>query len=166
MKHFEAAMFHSLNPYDFQMTVNKQSLINLFTLLYQNKENISLMSPASNDQLFRLFGSQTSASTKNNDTVFKKEFIGSLKTYPDNFNIKIPSRMFVKTQNSTISKCKDCQTVLTDEFVKLEAQPIIDQYEPEDKEALVSVYCDILRQIPNLDPKKNIMVQFKDISKQ
>ena len=55
--------------------------------------------------------------------------------------------------------------MLTDEYVKLEAQPIIDQYEPEDKEALVSVYCDILRQVPSLDPKKNVMSQLKEISK-
>lgn len=122
------------------------------------------MSPASNDQLFRLFVPQTGDS-KRNDMAFKKEFIGSLKTYPEKFNMKIPSRMFVKSQNSTISKCKDCQTVLTDEYVKLEAQPIIDQYEPEDKEALVSVYCDILRQVPSLDPKKNVMSQLKEISK-
>ena len=60
--------------------------------------------------------------------------------------------MFVNNPSfpPNISKCKDCQAVLTDDFVKLEAQPIIDQYEPEDKESLVSVYCDILRKAEEL----------------
>jgi hypothetical protein len=46
--------------------------------------------------------------------------------------------------------------VLTDDFIKLEGQPIIDQYEPEDKESLVSVYCDVLRNMPPLEKAKNI----------
>ena len=88
--------------------------------------------------------------------------MGSLRTYPDTFKMKIPSRQFVSGNNPNVSKCKDCQTVLTDEYVKLEGQPIIDQYEPEDKEAIVSVYCEILRQVPPLDATKNVQYQLED----
>lgn len=159
MKHFEAAMFHSLSPYDFELKLNRQTLVELFQILVDRKENISLMSPSSNDQLFRLFG------IKNAESGIR-EFISSLKTYPDRFNMKIPSRMFVTGTSTNISRCKDCQTVLTDEYVKLESQPIIDQYEPEDKESIVSVYCDILRGIQHVDPQKNIMLQLKELNKQ
>ena len=37
MKHFEAAMFHSLSPYDFQLKLKKQSLIELFQILVANQ---------------------------------------------------------------------------------------------------------------------------------
>ena len=45
--------------------------------------------------------------------------------------------------------------MLTDDFSKVEGQPVIEQYEPEDKEALVSVYNDILRTVNTLEPNKN-----------
>ena len=70
--------------------------------------------------------------------------------------------MFVTSPSPHVSKCKDCQTVLTDDYVKLEGQPIVDQYEPEDKESLVSIYCDILRKVPDLDPKTNVQYQFEE----
>ena len=70
--------------------------------------------------------------------------------------MKIPSRQFVYTGNPAVSKCKDCEVVLTDEFTKLEGQPILEQYEPEDKESIVSVYCDILRQMEPLNETKNV----------
>lgn len=50
----------------------------------------------------------------------------SLKTYPEKFKISIPTRQFVINQKPKVQKCKDCQSVLTDDFVKLEAQPIIE----------------------------------------
>ena len=121
----------------------------MFELMHENKEEITLMNPSSNDQLFRLFGpEEVKGGVKGG---INKDFINSLKTYPEKFKMKIPSRMFVTSSNPNVSKCKDCQTVLTDDYVKLESQPIVDQYEPEDKEALVSVYCDILRNMPALD---------------
>ena len=49
--------------------------------------------------------------------------------------------------------------MLTDDFVKLEGQPIIEQYEPEDKESLMSVYSDVLRGMTLLDKTKNSQFQ-------
>ena len=89
--------------------------------------------------------------------------MNSLKTYPETFRLKIPSRQFVITQNAkSIQKCKDCQAVLTEDFMKLEGQPIVDQYEPEDKESLVSVYCDILREARPLAADKNVQHQLME----
>lgn len=56
--------------------------------------------------------------------------------------------------------------MLTDDFHKVEGQPIIDQYEPEDKESFVSVYNEILRLSPeDLSGDKNPLLSLKDIKK-
>ena len=52
--------------------------------------------------------------------------------------------------------------MLTEDFSKLEGQPIIDQYEPEDKESLVAVYCDVLRGMTMVDKSKNIQYQIDE----
>ena len=122
MKHFENVLFHSISPYDFQLLIKRDTIIDLFTKMQEteNKDEIALMKPVVNDQLFSQFG--TDELGKEN-----KDFMNSLKSYPDKFKLKIPSRQFVVSQNpKSIQKCKDCQAVLTDDFVKLEGQPIID----------------------------------------
>jgi len=68
----------------------------------------------------------------------------------------------VYSASTSVQKCKDCSSVLTDDFTKVEGQPITDQYEPEDKESLVSVYNDILRMAPPLEPNKNPLVQLDE----
>lgn len=126
------------------------------------------MKPVTNDQLFRLFGvtkeEKNDPSGQNKGANLFSDFINIVKTYNDKFVIKIPSRQFVNNRNPSVQKCKDCEAVLTDDFVKLEGQPIIDQYEPEDKESLVSIYCEILRNMGAIDPTKNTMVQIGDAS--
>ena len=54
---------------------------------------------------------------------------------------------------------------MTDDFSKVEGQPVIEQYEPEDKEALVSVYNDVLRTVNTLEPNKNPMYQLEEYRK-
>ena len=115
--------------------------------LNENRQAIALMKPVDNDQLFRLLGSDKSDNKKK----WKPPIISAMKTYPDTFYLKIPSRMLVNTTEHRFQKCKDCEAVLTDDFNKLEGQPIVEQYEPEDKESLVSIYCEVLRQIKTLD---------------
>jgi len=56
VKHFESGMFHSLSPYDFQLNINKNVLVELLNKLFELREDVALMKPVTNDQLFRLFG--------------------------------------------------------------------------------------------------------------
>lgn len=49
-------MFHSLSPYDFQLNIKKNVLVELLNKMFEHREDISLMKPVTNDQLFRLFG--------------------------------------------------------------------------------------------------------------
>ena len=148
VKHFENVLFHSLSPYDYQLRLKKSVTVKMFTTLREHADDISLIKPVKNDQLYALFSDA--------DDFKFKDFIVSLKTYPEKFKMVIPSRQFVMSQKPKVQKCKDCQSVSTDDFVKLETQPIIEQYEPEDKESLMSIYCDVLRFMPFLDKAKNV----------
>ena len=49
VKHFENVLFHSLSPYDFQLHLNKSTLVDLFTQMHEHKEEIALMKPVAND---------------------------------------------------------------------------------------------------------------------
>ena len=50
--------------------------------------------------------------------------------------------------------------MLTASYSSFENQPIFEQYEPEDKESLVSLYCDVLRHMPDLK-EENIERQIR-----
>ena len=49
VKHFENVLFHSLSPYDYQLHLNKSTLVDLFTQMNEHKEDIALMKPVAND---------------------------------------------------------------------------------------------------------------------
>jgi len=49
VKHFENVLFHSLSPYDYQLHLNKSTLVDLFTQMHEHKEEIALMKPVAND---------------------------------------------------------------------------------------------------------------------
>ena len=49
VKHFENVLFHSLSPYDYQLHLNKGTLVDLFTQMQEHKEEIALMKPVAND---------------------------------------------------------------------------------------------------------------------
>ena len=173
VKHFENVLFHSLSPYDFQLRLDKSALVELFKGMMEHREEIALTKPVENDQLFKLFGSADKS--KDDDGGGKKtelpyknsDFMKSLNSYPDKFVIKIPSRQFVYSSSTALQKCKVCLSVLTDDYHKAEGQPIIDQYEPEDKESFISVYNDILRKLTQeqFAPDKNPMFQLEDVRK-
>lgn len=100
VKHFENAMFHSLSPYDFTLRLKKDVMVKMFQALRTNSEEVALLKPTKNDQLFQQF---------NDSEEFKfKDFIVSLKTYPEKFKITIPTRQFVMNSKPKVQKCKDC----------------------------------------------------------
>lgn len=100
VKHFESVLFHSMSPYDFELRLNKADITKLFKDMMEHQELIALTKPVSNDQLFRHFGASSTKDENGNevksDLDYKfSEFMASLATYPENFVIKVPSRMFV-----------------------------------------------------------------------
>ena len=49
VKHFESGMFHSLSPYDFQLNINKNVLVELLIKMFELREDVALMKPVTND---------------------------------------------------------------------------------------------------------------------
>ena len=155
LKHFESVQFHSLSPFDFRLRLNKRDLIALLKDLGEHKDDIALMKPTDNDQLYQLL------ECKDLDIKTKKPLVAAVKTYEEKFDLKIPTRMLVNSTNHRLQKCKDCESVTTDDFNKLEGLPVVESYDPEDKESLMSTYCDVLRKIKPLDPNKSLIEQIK-----
>jgi hypothetical protein len=55
VKHFENVLFHSLSPYDFQLRVERDTIVKMIEDLNSNADDIALMKPPKNDQLFQFF---------------------------------------------------------------------------------------------------------------
>lgn len=53
VKHFENALFHSLSPYDFTLRLKRDVMVKMFTAFRENGEEIALIKPIKNDQLFQ-----------------------------------------------------------------------------------------------------------------
>lgn len=56
-------------------------------------------------------------------------------------------------------RCKHCNCVLTNKFFSLEKTPIVNDCEPEDKESLFSVYCEVLRHLQPLTTTQRLSDQ-------
>ena len=78
-----------------------------------------------------------------------------LKTYDDMINIKINSRIMVQEGKNTskIVRCLACNATLTedDAVQNYDDNIVMREYEPQDKEALMTSYCEILRKVEGIN---------------
>lgn len=78
--------------------------------------------------------------------------------------MELHTKLLAMDNKTELQRCTFCNCILTPSFNSLEKQPIVQTYDPEDKESPFSLYCQILKnKTSQLEPIKKIADQIDRI---
>jgi len=158
-KNFENLVVHSLEQDDTRICISKKLIGILFKALVENPTLLAIQVPSKNDPLFKIINKIEQAGTPNAPGLKK---LADLPSFEDKINLKLKTRLFVQNvqeagnqqqqvdgQLSQYVRCLTCHaTLLQDVAVQnYDENIVLDQYEPQDKESLVTQFCEILRTV-------------------
>ena len=157
-KNFENLVAHSLEQDDTRVCVSKKLIGIVFTALCTHRQELAIRKPDTNDPLYKVIGRMRG----NLSEAEGWQGLRSLPSFDDKINLKLKTRLFVQSvleasnqqqqadgQLSQYVRCSTCQaTLLQDVAVQDYDENIVaSQYEPQDKESLVTQFCEILRTV-------------------
>ena len=115
--------------------------------------------PAKNDPLYRVMGQRAPEKGDKGDVSGLKK-LAELPNFEDKINLKLKTRLFVQnvqeasgqqvdSQLSQYVRCLKCHATLQQDVAvqNYDENIVLSQYEPQDKESLVTQFCEILREV-------------------
>jgi len=139
-KNFQQLIYHSFDSTDFNVTISKRDLASLYFHLYQNRKTLAITQPPENDVMYKHLLHIKPGEMKELREADAKEKV----------NFKLKTRLLAHEGNENVFKCKFCNVVLPQSINSLDTSEIVEQYEPEDKETLFSMYCQLLKVVPEI----------------
>ena len=155
-KNFEHMVTHSLEPDDTRVCLSKK-LMGIVLSALASEPTLSIQVPAKNDPVYRVAQQLDRAALKQ---------LASLPSHDEKVNLKLKTRLFIpdlqevgrsrrqaEGQLSQYVRCLVCHASLLQEIAvqNYDESIVLSQYEPQDKESLVTQYCDILRSVPPIN---------------
>ena len=162
-KNFENLVVHSLEQDDTRICISKKLIGILFKALGENPKDLAIQVPYKNDPLFKVIAKMDGVDlTQRKPVAPALKVLSEMPSFEDKINLKLKTRLFVQNvqeagnqqqqvdgQLSQYVRCLTCHaTLLQDVAVQNYDENItLDQYEPQDKESLVTQFCEILRTV-------------------
>lgn len=153
------------------MFISKKFLGELLRLVMDNQDRVALLSPSCNDPLIKV-----AQELKENNKGHLNS-LASLPNYDEKVSLKLKTRLLISYDYKDGAKykkqveekllqycrCLACQATLTQEIAvqNFDQSIVRSQYEPQDKQALMTQYCDILKLI-DVNPSKDKSAPSKD----
>jgi len=175
-KNFEQQILHCLEQEDTQQFLSKKFIGELLLQIRRHPTAFALQSPPGNDPLIKITGFDEQPDkeaggaprTGDKDDGINKDalkVLAALPSYRDKIDLKLKTRLFVNMEFKDGPKykkqideklqqyvrCNRCQATLDQEIAmqNFDLSIVQPQYEPQDKESVMTEYCNILKILEN-----------------
>lgn len=151
-KNFEQQILHSLEQEDTQQFLSKKFIGELFSRIRAQPAAFALQMPEDNDPLIQITNEIDKGAL---------DVLRDLDSYSDKIDLKLKTRLFIsmdfkdgpkykkqiEERLQQFVRCNQCQATLDQEIAmqNFDLSIVQDQYEPQDKESVMTEYCNILK---------------------
>jgi len=74
----------------------------------------------------------------------------------DLINFKLRTRLLIDADSIEVSRCKNCNSILVEQYAPPGTVSVIEKYNPEDKQSLMAQFCNLMRQLPRINQADSI----------